>query len=224
MLSFIAFFVIISSSSSSVTGQRRKKKQKKNKQKRHDEAISGQSTKNGKSTDKIAQQAISNNFQQVLQKEFVWCLFLNSWDYSFSFSRSSLCSLHEQHIRRKWIKVSFSYICLDSFYLTCSLTWHSGKQMNFETLSPHQIWCGCLWNAPLLSSNLHGKCWFVHPVRPLWCAREVKHLLFVALPVTRDSSPVIQAQCPACMAGCPEFQALRALQFYIHSWSLKRHI
>lgn len=43
------------------------------------------------------------------------------------------------------------------------------------------FWCVCLWNAPVCGSNLRCDCWFVYPVRLLWCVREIE-LLPLAVP------------------------------------------
>lgn len=58
------------------------------------------------------------------------------------------------------------------------------KRTSFQDSGPlHHIWCGCLWNASLLGSNLHSNCWLVHPARLLWCVREVELLPAAVLPL-----------------------------------------
>lgn len=93
-------------------------------------------------------------------------------------------------------------------------------------LPPHDFWCGCLWNAPVLSLNLHWNCWFVYPVSPLWCVRETKLLPVMVHSLTLGSPRAVQAQHQAFTAWCPAtgLRALWALQSYIHSQSLQTHI
>lgn len=45
--------------------------------------------------------------------------------------------------------------------------------------APHHFWCGWLQNAHVLCPNFHCYCWFVYPVRMLWCIKEIDLLQVV---------------------------------------------